>query len=140
MARKTPTGPVWEQIQRLDLSKEVGAAARNKRWSKERAARAEYWYRAHLYMATTNGGRSLGGIARDADVIWHMHILDSRKYRQDTNHIYGAYLEHTPSYHYAAGQLSKMLDSTKDAYKAEFGQVPPMMDCDCVIPVFVVSA
>ncbi len=134
MARKTPTEPVWTQIRKLNLTKEVGAAAKAKRWSRERTERAEFWYRAHLYMASKNGGRSLGGISRDADVVWHMHILDSRKYREDTERIYGSYLDHLPSYRYAARQLSSMLKTARAEYIAAFGRVPPRIANDCVVP------
>ncbi|GGX72075.1 hypothetical protein GCM10007385_46100 [Tateyamaria omphalii] len=36
------------------------------------------------------------------DVIWHYHILDTKRYIADCRHVFGAYLHHIPSYHRSA--------------------------------------
>lgn len=54
------------------------------------------------------------------DIIWHYHILDTRRYWDDCIAIHGIYIHHTPSY--ADGAGARTQDNTRRLFKKAFGE------------------
>lgn len=125
MASFNPSSADWQAIEGLDLREVVTATARARRWSEERSERALLWYRRHLYLARRNQGKSLGMLAKDADILWHNHIVDTRKYEDDCKAAFGRFLHHAPGLH------AKARTAARQAYLSEFGRVPPNFTDDC---------
>lgn len=65
------------------------------RWSPARAKTAEKWYRRFLFLVAKYPNEVIVP-TKEVDEIWHAHILDTRKYEQDCEHIFGGYLHHFP--------------------------------------------
>jgi hypothetical protein len=128
MARFDESDPDWQAVKKIDLREVMGAATRGRRWSSDRAERAELWYRRHLFLARKNRGTSLGMLARDADALWHHHIVDTRKYKADCDSLFGGYLDHIP------GVNVKARSTALGEYKTWFGRPPAGFIDDCWTP------
>jgi hypothetical protein len=70
----------------------------NPAWTAQQVANAECLYRAYLRSRfdRQQGQGAFIAIDKRADVFWHEHILDTTKYTNDCNLIFGSYLHHSP--------------------------------------------
>ena len=57
---------------------------------------AQLLYEAYLTLLIAFGQQSILAPPVAADKFWHYHILDTRKYMQDCQHLFGEYLHHYP--------------------------------------------
>ena len=64
-------------------------------WTKERANTAEIDYKRYLSVTKALGGYQLVPNG-DIDRFWHEHILDTRRYAQDCEELFGGFLHHYP--------------------------------------------
>lgn len=115
---------VRNAIDRLDLRKLVDKAVKLHRWREKRAGDADIWYRNFLWL-TYKSSFPIAMLGRDADELWHLHILDTRKYRADCEKVFGHFLEHVPLYGEPTARDLAMYKQTQEAYLAEFGKFPP---------------
>jgi hypothetical protein len=84
-------------IQNLDLSSVRENAMAKLGWSSEKAQRVENSYKRFLYaLAHKEENDLLSPPSQEVDDFWHQHILDTRKYREDCNTVFGHYIDHTP--------------------------------------------
>ncbi|HET8887349.1 MAG TPA: hypothetical protein VFQ41_00495 [Candidatus Angelobacter sp.] len=84
-------------IQNLDLSSVRANAMTKLGWSSEKAQRVENSYKHFLYaLAHKEENDLLSPPSQEVDDFWHQHILDTRKYREDCNTVFGHYIDHTP--------------------------------------------
>lgn len=60
------------------------------------------------------------------DMIWHAHILFTRKYANDCDRMFGYFLHHTPGKGSGISreEFKRRFRATKDLYKREFGERP----------------
>ena len=66
-------------------------------WSSEKTSEVELGYRRFLYaLAENRTGLSISPPAVEVDEFWHEHILNTPKYREDCDRIFGRYMDHTP--------------------------------------------
>ena len=70
--------------------REKGAA-----WELDRARAAAEQYRRWLWLFSQNPGEHFSP-SPDIDNVWHMHILDTRKYADDCAVLFGHLLHHNP--------------------------------------------
>lgn len=96
---KTEIANFLEKLAGLDLEpmifrtthEEVGEG-----WTVEKADQVEIWYRQFLLLNFLYyGERSIVPTA-DVDKMWHAHILDTEKYDEDCQHLFGFKLQHFP--------------------------------------------
>lgn len=66
-----------------------------KGWSLERASAAEREYRCFLYLMKKFPNESTAPPI-DVDTFWHHHILDTLKYADDCERVFGYFLHHHP--------------------------------------------
>src|SRR5690349_13523686 len=86
-----------QHIQNLDLGSVRANAMTKLGWSSEKAQRVENSYRRFLYaLAHKKENDLLSPPSQEVDDFWHQHILDTRKYREDCNTVFGHYIDHTP--------------------------------------------
>ena len=71
-------------------------------------------------------------IGRDADELWHLHILDTRKYEADCEAIFGRFLNHTPLYGEPTAKDKKLFEETVKLYERTFGAVPERVGWVCI--------
>lgn len=87
---------------RLCLSEDEGG----RDWTPDRAKEAEKWYKRFLKLHVVEPDQTILP-TKDGDQMWHEHILDTRKYEQDCQYIFGYFLHHGPS-------LGGLVEATKE--------------------------
>lgn len=102
-------------------------------------------YKRYLSLKLENPGKPLGPTAM-MDLVWHYHILDTKRYIQFCENVFGKYLHHTPFFgpHSPEGEqtrMNKSRDLMIKLYFAKYGENPTNCndsvarcdpeDCDC---------
>ncbi|MDQ6772541.1 MAG: hypothetical protein M3024_06075 [Candidatus Dormibacteraeota bacterium] len=84
-------------IDAIDLQEEVFQAQRLYGWSPQQAADVEAQYRTFLKSCVAAGG-PVEPPSADVDRFWHLHLLHTRKYREECRTFMGAgrHLDHVP--------------------------------------------
>src|SRR6266853_109065 len=95
-------------------------------WSREYADRMELAYRRLLTLLATHPEETLAP-SKDVDKFWHGHILDTLKYAEDCDKVFGCFLHHFPYFGMRgaedAANLAKAAENTRRLYRQEFGSV-----------------
>jgi len=104
-----------------------------KTWSLERVNAVEEHYRAYLTLALMFPERSLPP-SKEIDAFWHQHILDTEKYAQDCELLFGRFLHHFPYFGIRGDEDAKSLENlfkdTKALFVEHFGiDIAKTADC-----------
>ena len=114
-----------DRIDALNLERYLAklAAREPGEWAQERLAMAEKEYRRFLRLRQLHPEAELVPTAL-ADAVWHEHILDTRRYAQDTRRVFGRFLHHVPEYPMEATghDLAAGLQATRLLYRQTFGE------------------
>ena len=93
-------------------------------WSREYADRMEMAYKRFLTLLATHPEETLAP-SKDVDKFWHGHILDTLKYAEDCDKLFGTFLHHFPYFGMRgaedAANLAKAAENTRRLYRQEFG-------------------
>jgi len=111
-----------EPIKRKLSHKEDGPG-----WTAEHAERVERGYRRYLTLLAKYPQIQISP-TRDIDTFWHAHILDTRKYAEDCDRIFGGFVHHDPNLG-LDGDLSQArlaADRLDALYLVEFGEEAPI--------------
>jgi hypothetical protein len=104
-------------------------------WSRDKAEAIDIEYRRFLELNL--GQHELPIVpTKDVDTFWHYHILDTMKYAEDCNVVFGRFLHHFPYFGLRgeddAQNLRKASTSTKLLYRQTFGDgTPGAQAADC---------
>lgn len=94
-------------------------------WTLERCDEAEVWYKRFLFLCYKYPDSGFCPVG-DIDDFWHQHILDTRKYHQDCDDLFGYFLHHFPYLGMRseadAEKLKEVASSTFDILQSEFGE------------------
>jgi len=94
-------------------------------WDQEYTDYVELRYKRYLCMILLNENGSVVP-TKDIDLFWHQHILDTRAYAQDCNHVFGYFVHHFPYFGMRSEQDAQdLLDSfeeTKLLHKTLFNE------------------
>jgi hypothetical protein len=120
---------VIADIESLDLepvkfkisSKEEGYG-----WTSEHTDRIELAYRRFMMLRAMHPQLQLAP-TRDIDAFWHAHILDTRKYAEDCQHIFGEFIHHFPYLGLLGDEdkLENAATSLRELFVSEFGEDVP---------------
>ncbi len=105
------------------MKKIVAKGTKTYGWRKAQAQAADLWYRRFLWLCYRYGS-PMAAIGKDADDLWHLHILDTRKYAADCQRIFGHFLNHTPIYGRPNARAIAVFNRTVQRYKEEYGATP----------------
>lgn len=133
--RKTPPFiTVKERVARLhklDLSKIRAKVQRENGWTAKQAKEAEKWYRRFLEAILRFPKRAKFVPNAPIDEFWHCHIMDTRAYARDCEHVFGRFVHHNP---YFGVRGKKDLEAnqasfcqTNAIYREMFGEDCTMM-------------
>jgi hypothetical protein len=126
-----PVQDVIAAIQALDLESvkvrimddELGEG-----WTREYADSIEAAYRTYLTMLAKYPDDAEDiMLSKDVDEFWHTHILQTRKYTEDCQRVFGSFLHHEP--HVGAVTAADLetrankAEKTRQLYEREFGGV-----------------
>ncbi|MFK3738410.1 glycine-rich domain-containing protein [Massilia sp. TN1-12] len=110
-------------------------------WSREKADAVEKEYRRFLCLMKLYPHEETAPLV-DVDTFWHYHILDTMKYAQDCEQVFGYFLHHYPYVGMRGGDDAQFrLDSgerMRELYEATFGEAYPVIEADtafCAGPV-----
>ena len=114
---------IWEKVQGLDL-KEV---------KKKLSSRKGFWwnlmndldkiereYRQFLYLIAANPGQMVVPWSQQLDDLWHEHILDTKKYAEDCQNLFGQFIHHNPHVDKGTALHSNSYRDTKKMYREAF--------------------
>jgi hypothetical protein len=126
------TTQALDKIDRLDLKEVADKAAKDFGWSPARAGKAEVWYKNFLKLCYLNRRSPVAALGRDADELWHRHILDTSRYQRDCEDLFGHYLNHEPIYGQPTPADREAMARTREMYLAEYGALPVLLSRVCV--------
>lgn len=102
-------------------------------WTREQADLVEVQYKRFLFLNATHAEPIVP--TTDVDEFWHTHILDTYKYFEDCDCIFGYYLHHFPYFGMRgeddARNLLAAFAQTKAIYQAEYGEAYGNASADC---------
>nr|WP_314541292.1 hypothetical protein [uncultured Massilia sp.] len=108
-------------------------AASGEGWSRDKADAVEKEYRRFLCLMKMYPHEDTAPLV-DADTFWHYHILDTMKYAQDCERVFGYFLHHYPYVGMRGGDDAQFrLDSgerMRTLYETTFGEAYPAMRAD----------
>lgn len=89
----------WEQLQKrldqLDLEPIKVKLVHEHGYGLEQLAILEKWYKRFLFLTAAYPEKQIV-IPEILDAFWHHHILDTRKYAEDCEVVFGQFLHHFP--------------------------------------------
>ena len=124
-----PADEVIAAIQALDLESvkvRIMDAELGEGWTREYADGIEAAYRTYLTMLVKYPDHADDiMLSKDVDEFWHTHILQTRKYSEDCQRVFGNYLHHEPHVgEVTQADLEKreiLAEKTRQLYEREFG-------------------
>lgn len=106
-------------------------------WSLEHCDEAEHWYKRFLFLYKKYPNSPLVPVG-DVDIFWHQHILDTRKYADDCDKIFGHFLHHFPYFGLRgaedAANLKNAAAETCSIFEKEYGESPVGKASKCSAP------
>jgi len=124
-------------IQALDLDPiklKLMDAEEGQGWSQEYVERMELAYRRFLTLLVRFPDETIAP-TKDLDKFWHGHILDTMKYAEDCENVFGFFLHHFPYFGMRgeddAANLRAAGKNMHSLYEREFGEALPIGAAFC---------
>ncbi|MGD1900019.1 MAG: glycine-rich domain-containing protein [Phormidesmis sp.] len=93
-------------------------------WSLERATQAIEQYRRFLILTQHYPDNRIVP-SREVDEVWHVHILDTAKYREDCDVLFGKFIDHWPYFGLKdkaeRKELNDAFSETQALFRLHFG-------------------
>lgn len=131
-----PSEDLKAKIMGLDLTMPLAKVMDPKEgygWDAATARRNERDYKRFLYLAAISTAIIVP--TTSIDKMWHAHILDTRKYADDCDRIFGGFFHHFPYFGIRGEDDTKNLSSafaeTKRIWAETFGETALGGDADC---------
>lgn len=122
---RPPEEAARRAIDQLDLTVVVARCRRSYGWSEADAEAAVGGYRRHLLLCYLYPESSITAIDRRSDLLWHEHILDTVRYRDDCQRLFGAFLHHIGVEGEAPTEIEEAIyEETLELYRRVFGERP----------------
>jgi len=98
-------------------------------WTREYADSVEQAYKTYLTMLAKYQDHAEDiMLAKDVDEFWHTHILQTMKYTDDCQRVFGAYLHHNPHVgprtEAVLAEREALAEKTRRLYEREFENAP----------------
>lgn len=94
-------------------------------WEKTKVLETEATYKKWLALHKAYNQEIVIAPSGQLDEYWHLHILDTRKYMQDCDFVFGGYLHHYPYFGLTSTEpqedLEKAFLLTRELFKTHFG-------------------
>lgn len=96
-----------------------------KGWSRHQCDVVEKWYKRFLTLNFQYPEKTIVP-THEIDEFWHYHILDTRKYAEDCQNVFGSFFHHFPYFGMRDEEDSKnhkeAVNNTKNLFLCEFGE------------------
>lgn len=119
------------EIDTLDLShirKKLTDPTGEYAWSDEKANLAIDEYRDFLRLIFSYPRERLVP-GPGVDEVWHLHVLDTRRYAPDCDRIFGYFVHHIPGYSDETASDPAARERTVTLYQTLFGRTPQLSTC-----------
>ncbi len=133
-----PVEQVIAAIQTLDLEPikfKLMDPEEGEGWPRQYADRMELAYKRFLSLLVTHPEETLAP-GKDVDKFWHGHILDTLKYVEDCENVFGYFLHHFPYFGMRGAQdaanQARAAEATQRLYRQEFGESVRAAYCGAV--------
>src|SRR2546425_1221371 len=107
-------------------------------WSREYVDQMEIAYRRFLTLSVKYPEETIAP-SKDVDKFWHGHILDTMKYAEDCQNVFGYFVHHFPYFGMRgeedAANLAEAGKTTNRLYEKEFGETLPSRASMCSVAV-----
>lgn len=111
-------------IDAIDFSKIINKMVERDGWLKSDALKVCKLYRRYLYLRRKYSEAHRLPPTKEIDEFWHYHILETKKYRNDCQVIFGEYHDHYPYFGFDdvtdLDDLSEAFQTTQKLYGQEF--------------------
>ena len=113
-------------INAIDFSMIVDKIVKTKKWQKKDVLAICAYYKNFLFL-NKKYQEEFGNLppSEEIDEFWHNHILDTKKYHEDCDKIFGCYLHHYPYFgmddQSNEQDLAHAFEHMQALYKKEFG-------------------
>lgn len=108
-------GPIKVKLMRQD----------GENWSVEQVNAVEKWYKRFLLLNLLHPSATIVP-TQSIDIFWHYHILDTRKYAEDCQKVFGAFFHHFPYFGMRDDEdlknHTKAVADTQDLFLSQFGE------------------
>jgi hypothetical protein len=128
---------IVQAIQALDLDPiklKLMDVEEGQGWSREYADRIELDYKRFLTLLVRFPDETVAP-TKDVDKFWHGHILDTMKYAEDCERVFGYFLHHFPYFgmrgEQDAADLRAAAANMRAIYEREFGEAMPASAAFC---------
>jgi hypothetical protein len=105
-------------------------------WSREFVDRMAIEYKRLLTLSVKYPEETIAP-SKDVDKFWHGHILDTMKYAEDCQNVFGYFLHHFPYFGMRgeedAANLTEAGETTNRLYKKEFGEAAQTRVAYCAV-------
>lgn len=105
-------------------------------WDRAKIEQMERKYRQFLTLNLKHPNRSIVP-NKEIDLFWHAHILDTLKYAEDCQKIFGRFLHHFPYFGMRgkedAQNLQRVFEETQALFEEEFGEKLAEQQGDCQV-------
>jgi hypothetical protein len=127
-----PVAQIVSAIQALDLDPikvKLMGTDEGHGWSREYADQMEVAYKRFLTLLVTHPETTVAP-SKEIDKFWHAHILDTMKYAEDCQQVFGYFLHHFPYFGLRgaddAAQLAQAGQEMERLYQQDFGEAMPV--------------
>src|SRR5713101_2397277 len=136
-----PTEQIIAAIEALDLDPikvKLMDPEEGQGWSREYVNQMAIEYKRFLTLSVKYSEETIAP-SKDVDKFWHGHILDTMKYAEDCQNVFGYFLHHFPYFGMRgkqdAANLAEAGRTTKRLYEQEFGEAVPSRASMCGVAV-----
>jgi hypothetical protein len=109
-------------IRNLDLGLVRERLIQKKGWTLEHAERLIEEYREYLALFYFHPGEELVPPTQELDDVWHEHILDTRRYAEDCQAVFGRFIHHVPGLEEGTDRHTDGLRRTRRHWWQRFGR------------------
>jgi hypothetical protein len=107
-------------------------------WSRQYVDQMEIAYKRFLMVSVKYPEKTIAP-SKEVDKFWHGHILDTMKYAEDCQNVFGYFLHHFPYFGMRgeedAANLAEAGRMTRRLYEQEFGKADPSQAAMCGVAV-----
>jgi hypothetical protein len=130
-SRTTGDGRIYRMLNQLDLDPVKVKLIKSENWSRHKVDEVEVQYKRYLWLVYKYPNKSIVP-SKDVDTFWHNHILDTGKYAEDCERIFGYFVHHFPYFGMRGSsderKLRRAAQETRNLYLAEFQDVARSTD------------
>ncbi len=118
---------IQARIAELDLEPIMFKVVKEHGFSEQKVRTIEKWYRRFLFLTFKYTDRPIV-VSEAIDTFWHQHILDTRKYADDCQTVFGGFLHHFPYFGLRGEEDQRALRvahlATLALMQSEYGETP----------------